>query len=259
LSHGFSAKALQEQEPVLRGYIDQLIERLREDVRADVPTDMVKSYNLTTFDMIGDLAFGDSFGGLQNNRLHSWVTTFFNSVKVVSFRRAAVDYPLVFNIVSFFLPKSLSEARKRQIEYVENTVTKRLNNDLLHGRGDFIDSMNRHRGEKDGLSDTEIVANASVLVVGGSETTATLLSGVTYWLLRTPQALQKVVGEVRLAFKSEEEITFQNATRRLPYMLACLDEAFRMYPPVPAGLQRVTPAGEPTKISGYDIPPGVGL
>jgi cytochrome P450 len=84
LSHGFSAKGLQEQEPLLRGYIDQLIKRLREDAHADVPTDMVKLYNLTTFDMIGDLAFGKSFGGLLNDRLHYWIST----TRSVSYRRA---------------------------------------------------------------------------------------------------------------------------------------------------------------------------
>lgn len=259
LAHGFSAKGLQEQEPLLRGYIDQLIRRLRDDVRANTSTNMVKWYDLTTFDMIGDLTFGTSFSGLQNKQIHYWVSTIFNSIKVLSFIRAAVDYPLVFSAASLFLPESLREARRKQIEYVENTVTNRLRNHLQHGRGDFIDSMNRHRGGKDALTDWEIVSNASVLVIAGSETTATLLSGVTYWLLRNPHALQKVTEEVRSAFHSEEEITFQSTTQRLPYMLACLDETFRMYPPVPAGLQRVTPAGEPTKISRYEIPPGVGL
>lgn len=258
LSHGFSMKGLGEQEPLLKGYIDRLIERLRKEALVDTPADMVKWYNLTTFDMIGDLAFGESFGGLQNQHLHFWVSAISNSIKVLSFIRAAADYPLLFKTVSFFLPKSLREARDRQIKYVEHTVKKRLGNDQLHGRGDFIDSMNRHREEKNGLTDNEIVANASILVIAGSETTATLLSGVTYWLLRTPHAYQRVVQEVRSAFQSEADITFRNATARLPYMLACLDEAFRIYPPVPTGLQRVTPAGELTIISGHEVTPGVG-
>jgi hypothetical protein len=50
--------------------------------------------------------------------------------------RAAFDYHLIFYAVSAFLSKSLGEARRRQVEYVEDTVTKRLNNDFLH-RGPF--------------------------------------------------------------------------------------------------------------------------
>lgn len=39
-------------------------------------------------------------------------------------------------------------------------------------------------------------------------------------------------------------------------MLACLNEALRVYPPVPTGLPRVTPAGGRT-ILGRFVPQGV--
>jgi hypothetical protein len=58
-------------------------------------TDMVKWYNITTFDMIGDLAFGTSFEGLKNNRLHAWVTTIFSSIKLNVFLRFARQYPIL--------------------------------------------------------------------------------------------------------------------------------------------------------------------
>ena len=68
---------------------------------------------------------------------------------------------------------------------------------------------------------------------------------------------RKVTMEVRNAFESETEINFTNATTRLPYMLACLEEGLRIYPPVPSGLGRQTLPGAPTEISGYQIPAGV--
>lgn len=52
-------------------------------------------------------------------------------------------------------------------------------------------------------------ANANILIIAGSETTVTLLSGVTYWLLRTPDALRKVTHEIRSSIKSDADITFQ--------------------------------------------------
>lgn len=51
ISHAFSAKALEEQQGILKGYIDLLVQRLRERVRQTV--DMVSWYNFTTFDIIG--------------------------------------------------------------------------------------------------------------------------------------------------------------------------------------------------------------
>ncbi|KAL2371182.1 hypothetical protein RJ035_005150 [Blastomyces gilchristii] len=94
--------------------------------------------------------------------------------------------------------------------------------------------------------------NARLILVGGSETTATLLCGVTYLLLSNPQALAKLTAEVRSAFKSEDDINM-NSVNELDYMLACLNEAMRVYPPVPLGLPRVIPKGG-CQITGQFIP-----
>lgn len=83
----------------------------------------------------------------------------------------------------------------------------------------------------------KLQANCSILIIGGSETTATLLSGVTFLLLTNPGALKQLTEEVRSAFRSEEEID-ATSVGNLTYMLACLDEALRMYPPVPTGTKQ---------------------
>lgn len=257
LSHAFSAKGLQAQEPILTGYVDKLVERLKGVAESQTPTDMVKWYNLTTFDLIGDLAFGEPFGGLDSSEYHHWVSTIFLAIKIIPVFRLKDRYPLVAKVLFSVLPRRLLQARQQQREHTRLTVWKRLNGQLAHNRDDFMDSMLRQRGEKGGLTDRELESNANILIIAGSETTATLLSGVTYWLLRTPDAMEKVVREVRSTMATEDDITFNNVTARLPYLMACLDEAFRMYPPVPTGLQRLTPPESPITISGYQIPPKV--
>jgi cytochrome P450 len=259
LSHAFSEKALRDQEPLLKVYIDLLIEKLKDVAESREKTDMMKWYNLTTFDMIGDLAFGDSFDGLKNAKYHDWVGLNFKSVKILPFIIISADYPIIMRLAMALMPESLTKARGENNKYARDTVMKRVNNENQHGRGDFMDSMLKHRGEKDGLTDNELVLNGRVLILAGSETTATLLSSVTYWLLRTPETLRKVMDEVRSAFKSEDEINFNNATMRLPYMLACLEEGLRRYPPVPSGLLRWTPPGGPTEIAGRLVPENVSV
>ncbi|KAF7891458.1 uncharacterized protein EAF02_001783 [Botrytis sinoallii] len=253
MSHAFSAKGLQAQEPILNKYIEKLMTKLEHEATSRVPVDMVKWYNLTTFDLIGDLAFGQSFDGLENSRYHFWVSTIFESVRAMQFVKVGDIYPLLFQFLKPFMSSDLASARQRQRDYSKTVVQKRLANPAPSDLVDFMDSMLRHRGEKDGLSDEELVANSSILVIAGSETTATLLSGVTFLLLKNPEAMQKLTHEVRTVMQSEEDITFANATANLPYMLACLEEALRRYPPVATGLQRVTTST--TMISGYEIPP----
>ncbi|KAK0369954.1 cytochrome p450 [Colletotrichum limetticola] len=68
--------------------------------------------------------------------------------------------------------------------------------------------------------------------------------------------MSKLVSKVRLTFKTEDEIniTFVN---KLSYMLACLDEALRMYLPVAMGLPRVTHR-EGATVCGRFVPGNVG-
>jgi len=105
------------------------------------------------------------------------------------------------------------------------------------------------------MSFEDLRSMASILVIAGSETTATLLCGVTFLLLRNPHALKKVTDEVRGAFNSEDEITL-TSVNGLTYMLACLNEALRMYPPVTSGLPRKIPAGGGI-VAGMAIPENV--
>ncbi|KAL4874936.1 cytochrome P450 [Aspergillus karnatakaensis] len=254
LSLAFSSRGLLAQEPTIVSYVDKLIDHLKGTAESRQPTDMARWYNLTTFDIIGDLAFGQSFGGLDNSRYHHWVSTIFNLVKFSQLVKVRDAYPAFTPFLAALLSGRLLQAIKKQKQHTRHTVQRRLQQGSSHGRVDFMDSMLRHRGEKGGLTEQEIEANSSLLIVAGSETTASELSGVTYWLLRSPAVLAKVAAEVRSQFQTEAEINYYNVSTRLPYMLACLEEGLRMYPPVPTGTQRRVVS--PLKISGYSIPAG---
>lgn len=88
----------------------------------------------------------------------------------------------------------------------------------------------------------KLQANLGSLTIAGSETTATALSGVTYLLLMHPDKLKILTDEVRSSFKSEQDMDFASVSN-LSYMLACLNEAMRLYATVPGALPRITPEG----------------
>lgn len=92
------------------------------------------------------------------------------------------------------------------------------------------------------MSRAEIEANADILIIGGSETTATVLSGAIYFLTTNPDTLEKLTKEVRSSFSSEGEITLLTAAQ-LRYMGAVLEETLRLYPPTPVAMPRRTPPG----------------
>jgi cytochrome P450 len=106
------------------------------------------------------------------------------------------------------------------------------------------------------MTQEEIKATSGILIIAGSETTATLLSGATLLLLKNPAAFIKAVDEVRMTFHRASEITFAAVNVKLPYLNACLEEALRLYPPVPSVLPRRTgPEGD--IINGRFVPPDV--
>jgi cytochrome P450 len=96
--------------------------------------------------------------------------------------------------------------------------------------------------------------NAGLIIVAGSETTATLLSGVVFLVTTHPDVMEKLTHEVRSSFSDDSDITLLSVGN-LHYMLACLNEALRHYPPVGIGLPRQSPKGG-AMVAGHFIPEG---
>jgi cytochrome P450 len=60
MAHGFSDRSMREQQPIIKKYIDLLIHKLRVNCGDGANAlNMAAWYNYTTFDVIGDLAFGE--------------------------------------------------------------------------------------------------------------------------------------------------------------------------------------------------------
>jgi cytochrome P450 len=255
VAHAFSEKALREQEPLMKGYMDLFIQRLHENCdNGNSKLDIVSWYNWTTFDIIGDLMFGEPFDCLENVGYHPWVSILFDSIKAATIFSTTALFPGAQTVIMALAPKKLIETR----DYHQNLVVEKVKTRLerVTDRSDFMTYILRHNDER-GMSIPEIEATANAIMIAGSETTATLLSGVTYNLLRNPETLKKLVDEIRGAFATEEEITLIGVGQ-LKYLLAVLDEGLRMYPPVPVGLPRNVPE-QGAVINGKFVPPKVSV
>lgn len=106
------------------------------------------------------------------------------------------------------------------------------------------------------MNTDEIVSSSRVIIAAGSETTATALSGLIFYLLNTPHALERLRKEIRGSFDRVEEMTFERG-KRLGYLHACVEEVLRVYPPVAMELSRLTPP-EGCIIDGHFVPGNVG-
>lgn len=204
---------------------------------------------------MGDMTFGESLHMLDNAAYDPWVSIIFGSLKFGARFRLLQYYPLLARMAQRVLPKSFAKKRYDHFQHSVDRVTKRLEKPQSEGK-DLWDFALKQE-EKNGLTRGEMDSNSSLFMIAGTETTATLLSGLTYLLCKNPDTLRSLVEEIRGAFSSEEKMSME-AIAALPYLNACMKEALRLYPPVPAGLPHLTPSNGST-ICGEFVPPDVGL
>ncbi|KAJ3961392.1 hypothetical protein N0V92_001887 [Colletotrichum tropicale] len=119
---------------------------------------------------------------------------------------------------------------------------------------DFIGFLTYNAGK---MSLAQLEGNSQILIAAGSETTATHMSGLVWLLTKNPRALEKLSTEIRTAFSHPDEITFTRVNN-CKYLLACIEEGLRVYPPSPQPHHRIVPPGGAT-VDGEFLPEGVSV
>ncbi len=69
VSHAFSLRSLTEQESLISKSVDAFIRRTGEDGAKGI--DIVMAFTLMSFDIIGDLGFGETFQGIESSRVYN--------------------------------------------------------------------------------------------------------------------------------------------------------------------------------------------
>ncbi|KAI1364145.1 cytochrome P450 [Xylaria arbuscula] len=253
LSHGFSDRSMKEQEPIIGGYVDLLVRRIRENLEKSPgePVNMLQWLNWTAFDIIGDLGFGAAggFGCLEGSSYHPWVKIITDNMRQSAFMQALSSVGLRGAIQ--WAAKRATAAGQRHRAIIREKVEQRLT--LGAPRPDFLEGLIRKKDEL-GLDLGRLQMNASLIIIAGSDTTSTLLCGTLFFITTNPEVMKKLVHEVRTTFKSDDEITLISVNQ-LSYMLAVLNEALREYPPVTIGLPRTAPRGGGV-VDGNPVPEG---
>ncbi|KAL8950140.1 MAG: hypothetical protein Q9222_003817 [Ikaeria aurantiellina] len=252
LSHAFSDRSLKEQEHLVAEVVDAFVEQIgKEGAPTGKGIDLVTWLNLTTFDIITSLAFGEAFGGVQTGKTHFWISIVISSLGQGALADVFNRFPIMRSLFKLITPASAYDDTRKHEAYTIDLVTKRINRKT--DRKDFMTRILENR-DKSEISDIQLAAHASDFVVAGSETTATALSAINYYLIRTPHARKLLQDEVRSTFKTYEEID-ATSTAPLKYMEAVCKEGMRMYVPLPLGLPRVVPPGGDT-VNGDWLPGG---
>jgi cytochrome P450 len=274
LSQAFSMRSLAEQEHLIASLVDQLVEELRK--RGGESLDLGQWFNMMTFDIIGDLAFGETFGGVasgkdvpgipllqlthglsKTGKTHPWILRLEGALTQGALADCFKRFPLIAKAIMILVPGTIRQIvadTKTNEEYSINLIRKRIARKT--DRRDFLTRILQNGGQDKGF-DIQIAAHASDFVLAGSETVTTALSCASYYILRIPQVKESLQHEIRKAFDSYESINAAS-TSSLKYLNAVLLESLRIYPPLPFALPRIVPEGGST-VDGYRLPANVSI
>ncbi|CAE6424738.1 unnamed protein product [Rhizoctonia solani] len=257
-------------------------------------------FSYLAFDIIGDLSLGSPFGLVQAQKDSSLSV---ESVDVSGeTKQGTVEIPIVRTIagglaqctaiglfpswthnIHMFLPWNALALfdRLRFFKLATTLVDARLKRgsgkDMEDGSGkrniDLIDKLIEIQDENGNpLPKDEMIAEAVLLLVAGSDTVSNNLSSLFYHLAMQPEIQQELQAELDkhiiyddshryevkegVAVPGYDVVAWYDDIKGLPFLNACVKETLRIHSTVGIGLPRVVPPGKEIRIAGQTFKPG---
>ncbi|KAL8788329.1 MAG: hypothetical protein Q9213_001726 [Squamulea squamosa] len=252
-------KSLEEQ--ILRNtrvFCDLLIDGELDEAEWSSPKDMTQRVGWLVSDIMGDITFSKNWNVQKEARWRKFVED--GPLGVAGIHLTGYMPELLRFGLDKVLFRPLIEGT-RQLNQLSKSITdwRIAQGDTLKGQ-DLFSYLLRARDLETGKAFTrdELVAEASLFIVGGTDTTITAISATLFYLLKSPAALQRVASEVRAAFQNVDSIRMGTTLEGCTYLTACITEALRICPPTGSLLPReVLPGG--ITIGNEFFPAGVDI
>ena len=231
-------------------FSDKLVNCLRTQSEE---IDLCEWVNFASFDIMGELSFGESFNCLETGVNHAWVATVSKGVKIAIILTALQYFPPLFTVFKSCTPGFIHEMAQKSFTYTRKAVDRRI--ESKSERPDFLKYMleNNHPG---GMTRDEIDSTSTFLVLAGSDTTALTVSTAIYLSLKNPRVMEKLQQEVHDAFGDKSKKIDIASAAKLPYMHAVLQEGMRIHAPGSVSVPREVNRPD-VDVCGFRIPQGV--
>ncbi|KAH9832147.1 Cytochrome-P450 monooxygenase, partial [Teratosphaeria destructans] len=257
LAPGFSRAALESQEPIIKKHMDAFIRQIENATcGGSQPVNLIHWTNYLTFDIIGDLLFGEDFGCVAGDEdMRSWQRFLIRNLQLIHQLAVCNRIWIFYLALPFSDLWSLLTKFTLRYQVIFKRVEKRLAGDVPT-RTDFLELM--CNGKRDAsMTRMEILSNATLLTFAGSESSANTTASLLFRIAEDATIREKLLRELRTNFNNEDEISSVRAMT-LPYLTAVIKEGMRLHPVTPNALWRETPKGGNTVLGDW-VPGGTIL
>ncbi|KAI1108084.1 cytochrome P450 [Nemania sp. NC0429] len=253
LNNAFAHRSLLEQEAMMQEHISKLMDQFEKQGAEGRPIDVRKWFTFSMFDINSDFVFGEDMGCVQSGVYHDWVKFVIDYFYAATLLHQCHKFWPLNRLLALLIPSS---TRQMQINHNETSLRRvraRIASDT--SRHDFMHFF-LSQAKKENLTEKIIEAQATVVILAGSETSSVAETAAIYHILRHPEVYHKLTAEIRGAFTSADSITLQEVLNRLPYLEAVIQETLRIHAPLANGFTRWVPDERGAMICGKHVPKG---
>ncbi|KAL4790363.1 cytochrome P450 [Aspergillus venezuelensis] len=247
----YSMSNVLECEEYIDDCIDLFMEKMGRFSKTKENIDLGEWVQWFTFDIIGELFFGQQFGFMRDE--HDFgdyiqsLDTLTPAISVVCVLPALLRrFQPILGLLSSNIRNAVSGFNE-----VRNAGTLWMQQRMQHMtegrsiRSDLLHKMFKVQETKGDFGIREIQSESVVAILAGSDTTAIAIRAVAYYLMKTPEAYKKLMVEIDEADgdgRLNQKIQYNEAIK-LPYLVACIKEGMRMHPSVGLTMPRYVPTG----------------
>ncbi|MCJ1320172.1 hypothetical protein MMC15_005510 [Xylographa vitiligo] len=242
-----TTSALQEYEGRLLHFSNQLHEYINKNLWRSIDISTVSYYY--SFDVMSDLAFGESLNMLQNNKYHFALDLLQNGMDILG-PLSPVEWLVR---IGYSIPR-VAQHFKDLIAWSGKRLEKRMQDDVQ--RRDIVSGLIDASRAADSLEEDRhwLAGDTFAIIIAGSDTVASTLISIFYHLVQDPSQIVKLRNEL----DSCSSISNIKELKSMDHLNGVINEALRLHPGLPSGGFRQTPP-EGLTISGQYIPGDVTI
>ncbi|KAK7684538.1 hypothetical protein QCA50_012485 [Cerrena zonata] len=251
-NRGLSTEAIRGYDASLGKRLVELTSRMESLKGSFDLTPLIVSF---TFDVMGDVAFGQDLGMLEHGDtlgILKSIEGFNRSLALAShvpwlapvFHRLPAIRPILQGMRGF----AISNATKR----IQSGGSSR---DIWHYLADEAGL------EKEKPELQNVIPDAVLVIIAGYDTIATALTALFWYLLKNPECYKRLQQEIDSTYPDHADpLLTPVPPSKLAYLNACINEALRLHPPVPTSGPRQVPYTVNDKVvAGQVIPAGTQI